>query len=64
VIISCNSNKLAQVLSIAGQNKIDATQIGIITDDRRLKINSCIDIDALEAINSYNNSIEKRMPIE
>lgn len=64
VIISCNSNKLAQVLSIASRNKIDAIQIGIITDDRRLKIDSLIDIDVREATNSYNNSIEKRMPIE
>jgi phosphoribosylformylglycinamidine (FGAM) synthase-like enzyme len=64
VIISCNTNKLAQVISIANENKIDATQIGIITNDRRLKINSFINIDAREAGNRYNNSIEKRMAVE
>ena len=64
VIISCNMNKLAQVISISNEYKIDATQIGIITNDRRLKINSIIDIDAREAGNRYTNSIEKRMAVE
>lgn len=64
VVISCNESKLAQILSIANQNKIDAIQIGKVTCDKRLKIDSIIDIDVVEAINNYNNSIEKRMPIE
>jgi phosphoribosylformylglycinamidine synthase II len=64
VIISCHTNELAQVLSISNQNNIDATQIGVVTGDRRLKINSFINIDVLEAINNYNKSIEKWMPIE
>jgi phosphoribosylformylglycinamidine synthase len=64
VIISCNTNKLAQVMSISNQYKLDAVQIGIVTGDRRLKINSFIDIDVQEATSRYNNSIEKRMPVE
>jgi hypothetical protein len=64
VILSCNANKLAQVLSISSQNKIDATQIGRVTGDGRLKIDTFIELNAMEAINSYNKSIEKGMPIE
>ncbi len=64
VVISCNENKLAQILSITDQNKIEAIQIGKVTDDKRLKIDFIIDIDVLEAVRIYNNSIEKRMPIE
>jgi phosphoribosylformylglycinamidine synthase len=64
VILSCNANKLAQVLLISSQNKIDANQIGKVTDDGRLKIGSFIDIDVLKAIDKYNSSIEKRMPVE
>jgi phosphoribosylformylglycinamidine synthase len=64
VIISCSTNKLAQVLSISQKHKVDATEIGIITGDGRLKINSFIDIDVQEAVSRYNNSIENRMPIE
>jgi len=64
VILSCNANKLAQVLSISSQNKIDANQIGKVTADGRVKIGSFIDIDVLKAISNYNSSIEKRMPVE
>jgi phosphoribosylformylglycinamidine synthase II len=64
VVISCNENELAQILSIANRNKIDAIQIGKVTGDKRLEIDSFIDIDVLEAISDYNSSIEKKMPIE
>ena len=64
VIISCSSDNLKQVLSIAQKNKIDAAQIGIVTNDRRLRMDTCIDIDTKTAINAYSKSIEKKMPIE
>jgi phosphoribosylformylglycinamidine synthase len=64
VIISCNPKHLAQVFSIFNQSKIDASQIGIVTSESRLKIGSYIDIDVVEAINRYNNAIENKMPVE
>jgi phosphoribosylformylglycinamidine synthase len=64
VIISCSIDKLPEVLSISHQHKIDANEIGIITGDRRLKINTYIDIDVQEAVTIYDKSIENKMPIE
>jgi len=63
VVISCNPKQLAQVISISNHYQIDATQIGVITDTKRLKIGSSIDLNISEALKVYNETIEKRMPI-
>jgi phosphoribosylformylglycinamidine synthase subunit PurL len=64
VIISCDYNNLGQVLSIAHKNKIDATKIGIVTKDQRLRVGSYIDVDVLETSTAYVNSIENKMAVE
>jgi phosphoribosylformylglycinamidine synthase subunit PurL len=64
VIISCSENKLTEVLSIVNSYKIDAETIGHVTNDGRLRIDSTINIDMVQAMDRYNYSIEKRMPIE
>ncbi|RPI04031.1 MAG: phosphoribosylformylglycinamidine synthase subunit PurL [Ignavibacteriae bacterium] len=64
VIISCTESNLKEVLSVAKKNNIDAVHIGSVTGDRRIKIDSYIDLDVVSAISAYNKSIEKRMPIE
>ena len=64
VIISCNENKLAEVFSIVNSHKLDAEMIGNVTGDGRLQIDSSINVDMVQARSRYNNSIEKRMPIE
>ena len=48
----------------AGKFSIDAKQIGIVTNDKRIGIESAIDLDVSEALKAYNETIEKRMPIE
>ena len=64
VVISCSPTKIAQVFTIAHQNTIDATQIGVISDTNRIKIGSSIDLDVNDAVNMYNRAIEEKMPIE
>jgi phosphoribosylformylglycinamidine synthase len=64
VVISCNPSKLDQVFTISQQNKIDAVQIGEITNTKRLKIRPSIDLDVSIVVDVYNRAIEEKMPIE
>jgi phosphoribosylformylglycinamidine synthase subunit PurL len=64
VIISCESAKLDKVLSIAHQYRVDAIQIGLVTNDRRMRIGSYIDVDVTDALRSYEKAIENMMTVD
>jgi phosphoribosylformylglycinamidine synthase subunit PurL len=64
VIVSCTPQNKSKVLSEAQNLKIDANQIGMVTDDRMLKIGTMLNVCAIEPLNAYNRSIEIKMPIE
>jgi phosphoribosylformylglycinamidine synthase len=64
VIISCKPEKLTSILMEAKRFSIDAKQIGIVTKKRRLQIGKIIDLSVEEVLNTYNKSIELKMPIE
>ena len=64
VIISCEPEKLQQVLSEAKGHHIDVNRIGTVTGDRLLQIGSIVNLSVIEPLYAYNKSIELRMPIE
>jgi phosphoribosylformylglycinamidine (FGAM) synthase-like enzyme len=64
VIVSCPADKVNIIMNEAGKFSIDAKQIGIVTNNKRIRIESAIDLDVSEALEAYNETIEKRMPIE
>ncbi|MGD1046031.1 MAG: phosphoribosylformylglycinamidine synthase subunit PurL [Bacteroidota bacterium] len=64
VIVSCPADKVDNIMNEAGKFSIDAKQIGIVTNNKRIGIESAIDLDLSEALVAYNETIEKRMPIE
>jgi phosphoribosylformylglycinamidine synthase len=64
VVVSCDPKNVAKVLSEAQRFNIDANLIGVVTEDRMLKIGALIDLCVAEPLEAYNNSIEKKMPIE
>ena len=64
VIVSCPADKVNTIMNEATKFSIDAKQIGVVTNDKRISIDSAIDLDLSEALEAYNETIEKRMPIE
>ena len=64
VIISCKPDKLSQILAVAKQYGVDASQIGIVTDNKIFEVGQIININLDEALKAYNTFIEKKMPIE
>jgi phosphoribosylformylglycinamidine synthase len=64
VIVSCSKKNIKQVLLEAQKNKIDANEIGIVTDSKKLEIGSMVNLSLEETLNIYNRSIENEMPIE
>jgi phosphoribosylformylglycinamidine synthase len=64
VIVSCPTDKVNTIMNEASKFSIDAKQIGVVTNNKRICIESAIDLDVSEALEAYNETIEKRMPIE
>jgi phosphoribosylformylglycinamidine synthase len=64
VIVSCPADKVNDIMNEARKFSIDVKQIGNVTSNKRIGIESAIDLDVSEALKAYNETIEKRMPIE
>jgi phosphoribosylformylglycinamidine synthase subunit PurL len=64
VIVSCKPEKLSTILKEANNYGVDAKQIGVTTDRRKIQIGKSIELSVKEALSAYNKSIELRMPIE
>lgn len=64
IIVSCSQNNTKYVLEEAKKYKIDANEIGNVTNDKKIKIGDFVEILKEKALDIYNNSIENEMPIE
>jgi phosphoribosylformylglycinamidine synthase subunit PurL len=64
VIVSCKPQNLDKVLAEAIKLNIDANVIGSVNSERILRIGNSIELSVDDALNNYNSSIEKKMPIE
>jgi phosphoribosylformylglycinamidine synthase len=64
VIVSCSINLVNELLEEAKKYSIDAKQIGVVTTDKRIVIDSAIDLSIFDALKVYNETIGKRIPIE
>ncbi len=64
VILSCKNEKLGEILNLAKEMRIDAKNIGRVTNTKRIKIGKVIDLEVEEVLEGYNNSIGSKMPLE
>jgi phosphoribosylformylglycinamidine synthase len=61
VIVSCKPDKFVNIIDAAKNNKIDINQIGVVTGDNYLKIDSKININLDIARKIYNESLNRVM---
>jgi phosphoribosylformylglycinamidine (FGAM) synthase-like enzyme len=61
VIVTCKAENVKDVFSEGKKEKIDIAEIGIVTDDGRIRISDIVDISVTEVLDGYNNSIKRQM---
>jgi phosphoribosylformylglycinamidine synthase II len=61
VIVSCKPQNLESLLDEARKEKIDAAEIGRVTDDGKISMPRVLEVGVEDVLDGYNNSIKRQM---